>query len=87
MAQYSKPNAKDWLKFCFLYCDEKIKDGHISIEAKKLMVKIYLNNYENHIFNTEKTIITYCETDNHQHDHSSNETNHEHDCCHCHECH
>lgn len=70
IAQYTRPNAKDWLKFCFLYCDEKLKlDGHVTDDAKKFMVKIYLDNYENHIFN--KTIEYH------------NDICHEPECCEC----
>ena len=76
MAQYTKPNASDWLRFCFLYCDEKIKGGHISDQAKKFIVKLFLNNYENHLFNVNI---------NDEHNAFVLECKHE-EPCHCHHC-
>ena len=59
MAQYANPTAIDWLKFCMLYFDgnyfEGMKTEGVPRELKKTMLKIYLDNYENHIFATHCT--------------------------------
>ena len=50
IAQYTNPNVTDWLKFCFLYCENKMNNKTITTEMKRYMIKLYLDNYENHIF-------------------------------------
>jgi len=54
MAQYSNHNAKDWIKFCDAYTNNKISNGEVPLEFKRFIVKLYLDNYDNHMFNTKK---------------------------------
>lgn len=51
IAQYSKSNIKDWINFCDIYCNYKISNGEFSEDVKKYIIKLYLENFENHIFN------------------------------------
>ena len=50
MAQYSKPIAKNWIKFCYIYMDNKISNNDITPDVKEFIVKLYLDKYQNHIF-------------------------------------
>jgi hypothetical protein len=61
MAQYSNQTVKDWIKFCDVYTNNKISNNEISEEMKKYIVKLYLDNYLNHIFNS-KNIPVYLDT-------------------------
>ncbi|XWV24525.1 hypothetical protein QJ856_gp1266 [Tupanvirus deep ocean] len=53
IAQYSNPTATDWIKFCDVYTNNKITNGEISPEMKKFIIKIYLEKFQNHIFNSK----------------------------------
>lgn len=57
-AQYSKPTAVNWVKFCDIYCGNRLSNNKISPELKKYIVKLYLDNYENHIF-ADKNLPLY----------------------------
>lgn len=53
MAQYQKQNAKDWIKFCDVNSDHKITQGEIKTETVRELIRLYLDKYENHIFNSK----------------------------------
>lgn len=64
MAQYSNQNAKDWVLFCDVYTNNKISNKEIPINIKKFIIKIYLDKFENHIFNTKNLPVYSVESDN-----------------------
>ena len=56
IAQYSKQNVKDWLRFCDIYLEHKITNGQISDEIKRYLIKLYLDTYEKHIFSNKTAL-------------------------------
>ena len=60
IAQYSNPTAQKWMKFCDIYSNGKISNDEVSPELKKYMIKLYMENYENHIF-ADKNMPVYSE--------------------------
>ncbi|XWV25757.1 hypothetical protein QJ857_gp1331 [Tupanvirus soda lake] len=57
VAQYSNPTAADWIKFCDVYTNNKITNGEISPEMKKFIIRIYLEKFQNHIFDSKNLPI------------------------------
>lgn len=58
IAQYTKPTAQKWIKFCDMYSKNKISNNEVPDELKRYIIILYMNNYQDHIF-ADKHIPVY----------------------------
>ena len=53
LAQYSNPTAAEWYRFCDAYTNGKIMNGEVPHDIKRFIIKLYLDNYKDNIFNQD----------------------------------